>query len=73
MESPHESQQSLLLTRIIGNVEKLNEAVKEFNNRIREINAANMEAELFSHMWQNYQSYLEMNLEETNSLVPPKQ
>ncbi|KAF3130777.1 hypothetical protein TWF703_008054 [Orbilia oligospora] len=38
MESPHESQQSLLLNRIIGNVEKLNEAVKEFNNRIRVMN-----------------------------------
>jgi len=72
MESPHEAQQSLLLARIIGNVEKLNEAVKELNSRIREINAANLEAELFSHMWQNYQSFVEMNLEETGNLQPPQ-
>jgi len=35
MESPHEQQQSLLLSRIITNIEKLNEAVAMMNKNLQ--------------------------------------
>jgi DASH complex subunit DAD4 len=35
MESPHEHQQALLLSRIITNIEKLNEAVMAMNKSLQ--------------------------------------
>jgi len=35
MESPHEHQQALLLSRIITNIEKLNEAVMMMNKSLQ--------------------------------------
>lgn len=35
MESPHEHQQALLLSRIITNIEKLNEAVVMMNKSLQ--------------------------------------
>ncbi|KAK9435090.1 hypothetical protein VB005_09883 [Metarhizium brunneum] len=35
MESPHEHQQNLLLSRIVTNVEKLNEAVIVMNKSLQ--------------------------------------
>ncbi|PHH69524.1 hypothetical protein CDD80_6664 [Ophiocordyceps camponoti-rufipedis] len=79
MESPHEHQQNLLLSRIITNVvrrkallrdstadcpqEKLNEAV--------EINIENMNLELVAQMFKNYQSNVLFHLEATDNLKPP--
>ncbi|KXX79159.1 DASH complex subunit dad4, partial [Madurella mycetomatis] len=55
-ESPHEHQQNLLLSRIITNVEKLNEAVMVMNKTLQEINIQNMNIELVAQMFKNYQS-----------------
>ncbi|KAL1610296.1 DASH complex subunit dad4 [Paraconiothyrium brasiliense] len=63
MESPHEHQQSLLLSRIIVNVEKLNEAIMTLNKNLQEINIANMDTELVSQMFKNYQSNVLFHLE----------
>ncbi|KAI1942738.1 Nuclear actin-protein involved in chromatin remodeling [Ophidiomyces ophidiicola] len=41
MESPHEQQQNLLLSRIVTNVEKLNEAVMMLNKSLQVLNANN--------------------------------
>ncbi|KAI2019265.1 DASH complex subunit dad4 [Ophidiomyces ophidiicola] len=41
MESPHEQQQNLLLSRIVTNVEKLNEAVMMLNKSLQVWNAYN--------------------------------
>ncbi|KZF21213.1 DASH complex, subunit Dad4 [Xylona heveae TC161] len=71
MESPHEHQQSLLLSRIITNVGKLNEAVMVLNQSLQEINIQNMNVELVAQMFKNYQSNVLFHLEATDSLQPP--
>ncbi|KAL2038686.1 hypothetical protein N7G274_008444 [Stereocaulon virgatum] len=71
MESPHEYQQSQLLTRIITNVEKLNEAVMVLNKNLQEINIQNMNVELVAQMFKNYRSNVLFHLEATDSLQDP--
>ncbi|KAJ5101288.1 hypothetical protein NUU61_003510 [Penicillium alfredii] len=56
VESPHEHQQTVLLSRIITNVEKLNEAVMVMNKSLQEVNIQNMNVELVAQMFKNYQS-----------------
>ncbi|QBZ58868.1 hypothetical protein PoMZ_03826 [Pyricularia oryzae] len=63
MESPHEHQQNLLLSRIITNVEKLNEAIVVMNKSLQEINIQNMNVELVAQMFKNYQSNVLFHLE----------
>jgi len=77
-ESPHEQQQSLLLSRIITNIEKLNEAVMIMNKNLQvqqidqctsgingrqEVNIQNMNVELVAQMFKNYQSNVLFHLE----------
>lgn len=71
MESPHEHQQSLLLSRIINNVEKLNEAVIALNRNLQEINIQNMNVELVAQMFKNYRSNVLFHLEATDSMQEP--
>lgn len=71
MESPHEHQQSLLISRIINNVEKLNEAVVVMNKSLQDINIQNMNVELVAQMFKNYQSNVLFHLEATDNLKPP--
>ncbi|PNS15901.1 hypothetical protein CAC42_8007 [Sphaceloma murrayae] len=71
MESPHEHQQSQLLSRIITNVEKLNEAIMVLNKSLQEINVQNMNVELVAQMFQNYQSNVLFHLEATDNLKDP--
>ncbi|SPO05994.1 probable DASH complex subunit dad4 [Cephalotrichum gorgonifer] len=70
-ESPHEHQQNMLLSRVITNVEKLNEAVVVMNKALQEINIQNMNVELVAQMFKNYQSNVLFHLEATDSLQPP--
>ncbi|CAD0100508.1 unnamed protein product, partial [Aureobasidium mustum] len=67
-ESPHEHQQNVLLSRIITNVEKLNEAVMMLNKSLQEININNMDVELVAQMFKNYQSNVLFHLEATDNL-----
>ncbi|KAL2215147.1 putative DASH complex subunit Dad4 [Thermoascus aurantiacus ATCC 26904] len=71
MESPHEHQQSLLLSRIIANIEKLNEAVIVLNKSLQEVNVQNMNVELVAQMFKNYQSNVLFHLEATDNLKDP--
>ncbi|KAB5540513.1 DASH complex subunit Dad4 [Coniochaeta sp. 2T2.1] len=71
MESPHEHQQNLLLSRIITNVEKLNEAVFLMNKALQDINVQNMDIELVAQMFKNYQSNVLFHLEATDNLKDP--
>ncbi|KAG9962404.1 hypothetical protein KCU61_g4758, partial [Aureobasidium melanogenum] len=68
MESPHEHQQNVLISRIITNVEKLNEAVMMLNKSLQEININNMDVELVAQMFKNYQSNVLFHLEATDNL-----
>ncbi|KAI1908489.1 DASH complex subunit dad4 [Ophidiomyces ophidiicola] len=63
MESPHEQQQNLLLSRIVTNVEKLNEAVMMLNKSLQDVNVQNMNVELVAQMFKNYQSNVLFHLE----------
>ncbi|KAL1903148.1 hypothetical protein Sste5346_000432 [Sporothrix stenoceras] len=71
MESPHEHQQNLLLSRIITNVEKLNEAVMVMNKALQDINIQNMDVELVAQMFKNYRSNVLFHLEATDKLSEP--
>ncbi|PYH85546.1 DASH complex, subunit Dad4 [Aspergillus uvarum CBS 121591] len=71
MESPHEHQQALLLSRIIGNIEKLNESIMVMNRSLQEINIQNMNVELVAQMFKNYQSNVLFHLEATDNLKEP--
>ncbi|KAL3420149.1 DASH complex subunit dad4 [Phlyctema vagabunda] len=71
MESPHEHQQNLLLSRIITNVEKLNEAIVIMNKSLQEVNINNMNVELVASMFKNYQSNVLFHLEATGGLKEP--
>ncbi|KAG9796049.1 hypothetical protein KCU88_g17, partial [Aureobasidium melanogenum] len=64
-ESPHEQQQSLLLSRIITNIEKLNEAVAMMNRNLQvwSDRGSNMNVELVAQMFKNYQSNVLFHLE----------
>ncbi|KAK8090899.1 DASH complex subunit dad4, partial [Apiospora phragmitis] len=70
-ESPHEHQQNLLLSRVITNVEKLNEAIVVMNKSLQDINVQNMNIELVAQMFKNYQSNVLFHLEATDNLKPP--
>ncbi|KAJ9491623.1 hypothetical protein VN97_g1621 [Penicillium thymicola] len=71
MESPHEHQQTVLLSRIITNVEKLNEAIMVMNKGLQEVNIQNMNVELVAQMFKNYQSNVLFHLEATENLQEP--
>ncbi|KAI1367126.1 DASH complex subunit Dad4 [Xylaria arbuscula] len=71
MESPHEHQQNLLLSRIITNVEKLNEAIVVMNKSLQDINIQNMNIELVAKMFHNYQSNVGFHLEATGNKKEP--
>ncbi|TGO63162.1 hypothetical protein BOTNAR_0104g00100 [Botryotinia narcissicola] len=64
MENPHEHQQNLLLSRIITNVEKLNEAFMLLYKNLQEINNANTNVVLVADMFKNYQSNVLFHLED---------
>ncbi|KAK0718275.1 DASH complex subunit Dad4 [Lasiosphaeria miniovina] len=68
---PHEHQQNLLLSRIITNVEKLNEAIVVMNKALQDINIQNMNIELVAQMFKNYQSNVLFHLEATDNLKEP--
>ncbi|KAL4748669.1 DASH complex subunit Dad4-domain-containing protein [Aspergillus terricola var. indicus] len=70
-ENPHEQQQTLLLSRIIENVQKLNEAVMEMNQRLQAANIQTMDVELVAQMFKNYQSNVLFHLEATDNLKEP--
>ncbi|KAL4799254.1 DASH complex subunit Dad4 [Aspergillus venezuelensis] len=71
MESPHEHQQALILSRVINNIQKLNEAVADMNTLLQGINIQNMNVELVAQMFKNYQSNVLFHLEATENLKEP--
>ncbi len=82
MENPHEEQQTAIMSRIINNVEKLNEAIVELNRSLQviwfgppefftnnqETNMNNMNNELISQMWANYGRNAGFYLENSGNL-----
>ncbi|KAL7662525.1 DASH complex subunit DAD4 [[Candida] zeylanoides] len=71
MENPHEQVQNALLSRIINNMEDLNESIVTMNKSLQELNRENMNSELLSQMWENYSKNSQFNLETTGQVQPP--
>ncbi|KAJ1920374.1 hypothetical protein H4219_001349 [Mycoemilia scoparia] len=71
MKNPYEEQQTAILTRIIGNVAKLNDTLGDLNAKLEEINELNTDMVSFSNIWQHYQRNSVIYLNSTNSLQPP--
>ncbi|CAG8544270.1 13555_t:CDS:2 [Funneliformis caledonium] len=69
MENPHEEQQRMLLSRIVKNVEKLNDVLEDMNNRIQEINEYNRDIVILSQFWSNYNRSVTFNLESMQKLA----
>ena len=63
MENPHEQAQTALLSRIINNMENLNESVVVVNKCLQEVIRNNLDAEVLSQMWESYLRNAEFNLE----------
>jgi DASH complex subunit DAD4 len=71
MENPHEQAQNALLSRIINNMENLNESVVTVNKCLQEVNKMNLDSEIVSQMWENYLRNAEFNLEATGLKKDP--
>lgn len=57
-----EERQTLLLERIIKNVDLLNDALQELNRSVAEINNHNQEITIVAEMWNGYHRNVEFNL-----------
>ncbi|WFD44214.1 hypothetical protein MPSI1_002880 [Malassezia psittaci] len=66
IENPYEERQTLLLERIIKNVDLLDEALQELNRSVAEINNQNQETTIVAEMWNGYHRNVEFNLKNMN-------
>ncbi|CCE83861.1 Piso0_004452 [Millerozyma farinosa CBS 7064] len=71
MENPHEQVQNALLSRIINNMENLNESIVAMNKSLQDINRSNMDTEMVAQMWDNYSKNSQFNLEATGQKKDP--
>ncbi|CEH13814.1 dash subunit dad4 [Ceraceosorus bombacis] len=62
MENPHEERQTLLLERIIKNVDLLNDALLELDRSVAEINTHNHEITIAAELWEGYRRNVAFNL-----------
>ncbi|CAO1615179.1 unnamed protein product [Jaminaea pallidilutea] len=62
IENPHEQRQTLLLSRIIKNVDLLNESLEELGRSLAEINVYNEGNAEVADLWENYRRNAEFNL-----------
>ncbi|CAO1624963.1 unnamed protein product [Parajaminaea phylloscopi] len=63
IENPHEQRQTVLLSRIIKNVDLLNESLEELGRSLAEINFYNEGNAEVADMWENYRRNAAFNLE----------
>ncbi|KAH9824684.1 hypothetical protein DFH28DRAFT_1063 [Melampsora americana] len=63
MQNPFEEQQTILLSRMIGNIEKLSEAMEELNNSLEEITKYNSKVFEFHQALEHYNLNVKYNLE----------
>ncbi|KAL7411038.1 DASH complex subunit Dad4 [Mrakia frigida] len=73
MENPHLERQSLLLARIIKNVDKCNEAVRDLGFHLDEIihSPSTQDIIVASRLFENYNRNVAYNLERINAVNPP--
>ena len=71
MENPYERVQKNILSRIIGNVERLNESVSTLNQELSIVNNKNKSIEIIGQICENYHNSIQFNLEATGNKKPP--
>lgn len=71
MENPYEQVHQSILSRIINNVERLNESVVTLNQELQHINARNGNLEIMGQMCENYHKSAQFNLSATKHKRAP--
>lgn len=71
MENPYEQVQVNILSRIVGNIERLNQSVVTLNQELDNINRKNRNLEIMGQICENYHNSIQFNLEATGSKQPP--
>lgn len=71
MENPYERQQKNILSRIIVNVERLNQSVVTLNQELANVNKKNKNIEVLGQICENYHNSTQFNLEATGNRKPP--
>ncbi|CCD24093.1 Dad4p NDAI_0C04330 [Naumovozyma dairenensis CBS 421] len=71
MENPYEQVQSNILSRIIRNVERLNQSVNTLNQELEIINKKHKNLEIMGQISENYHNGMQFNLEATGNKKPP--
>ncbi|QLG71980.1 hypothetical protein HG535_0C03330 [Zygotorulaspora mrakii] len=71
MENPYEQVQVNILSRIVGNIEKLNQSVTTLNQELDSINTKNRNLEIMGQICENYHNSIQFNLNATGNRKPP--
>lgn len=71
MENPYEKVQSNVLSRIIANVERLNQSVVTLNQELATVNRKNNNLEIIGQICENYHNSVQFNLEATGARKEP--
>ena len=71
MENPYERQQKNILSRIIVNVERLNQSVITLNQELSNVNKKNKNIEIIGQICENYHNSTQFNLDATGNRKPP--
>ncbi|SCV05033.1 LANO_0G17018g1_1 [Lachancea nothofagi CBS 11611] len=71
MENPYEQVHQSILSRIVNNVERLNESVITLNQELQHINARNKNLQIMGQMCENYHKSVQFNMSATNNKREP--
>ncbi|BGO91583.1 hypothetical protein NBRC10512_008029 [Rhodotorula toruloides] len=71
MNNPYEEEQQVVISRILGTVEKLNESMLELNRSIEQVNAYNASTAEIVELWTSYMRNVQWNLQSQKTLHPP--
>ncbi|GAA6059050.1 hypothetical protein JCM10212_001275 [Sporobolomyces blumeae] len=69
--NPYEEEQQVVISRILGTVEKLNESMLEANRSIEQVNAYNASTSEIVELWVSYMRNVQWNLQSMQQLHEP--
>ncbi|GAA5965379.1 hypothetical protein JCM3765_004877 [Sporobolomyces pararoseus] len=69
--NPYEEEQQVIISRILGTVEKLNESMLEANRAIEQVNAYNASTSEITELWVSYMRNVQWNLQSTKQMQDP--
>lgn len=73
MQNPFEQTQRSLLSRIISNVERLNQSVVTLNQELSILNSKNQQLCNIATICDHYQESLQFNISTNGQLKPPSE